>query len=210
MHQSLQIVTASTCEPLTLDEAKEWLRVGKDVGADEAIIDTLVTACRKMVEDRTHRLFFQSSCALNLDAFPEETTGVIRFPVSPLVSVTSITSYDSTDAATVMSSSDYTVDTYSEPGRVSLRDAGDWPTDLRVVNGGRIVFTAGYSTSTGGGSTSLPVECAPMLSAMKLLLAHLYENRQQVVMAPGATVALDLPYGVDYLLSSLTLPEVEG
>jgi uncharacterized phiE125 gp8 family phage protein len=165
-----------------------------------------------MVEDRTHRYFFQTSCALHLDAFPDESTGVIHVPASPLVSVTSITSYDTTDAATVMSSSDYTVDTYSEPGRISLRDDGEWPDDLRTVNGGKVICTVGYSTSTGGGggSTSLPVECAPMVSAVKLLLAHLYENRQQVLMAPGATVALDLPYGVDYLLSGLTLPEVEG
>jgi hypothetical protein len=77
------------------------------------------------------------------------------------------------------------------------------------VDGGVVAFTAGYSTSTGDGSTGLPAACAPMLSAVKLLLAHLYENRQQVI-APGGAAAIDLPYGVEYLLSDLTSPEVEG
>lgn len=210
MHQSLQIVTASTCEPLTLDEAKDWLRVGKDVGADEGLIDTLITAARKVVEDRTHRLFYHTTCALYVDGFPDDSTGVVRLPVAPLVSIESVTSYDSTDAATAMSSSDYSADTYSEPGRLSLRANGTWPTNLRNANGGRVLFVAGHSSSTGSGSTGVPAACQPMVQAMKLLLAHLYENRQQVTMAPGQTVALDLPYGVEYLLAGLTLPEVDG
>jgi uncharacterized phiE125 gp8 family phage protein len=209
MHQSLQIVTASTCEPLSRDEAKAWLRLDDAQSADEPIIDTLVTACRKKVEARTQRFFYQTVCALHLDGFPEDSTGVVRLPASPLVSVASITSYDSTDAATVMSSSDYTVDVASEPGRISLRASGSWPTALRTVDGAVVAFTAGYSTSTGDGSTGLPAACAPMLSAVKLLLAHLYENRQQVL-APGGAAAIDLPYGVEYLLSDLTSPEVEG
>ena len=210
MHQSLRIVTPSTCEPLTVDEAKDWLRVGADQMGDEAIIETLVTACRKKVEDRTGRFFFQTSCALHLDAFPSESTGVVRVPASPLVAVASITSYNTTDGAAVMSSSDYTVDTVSEPGRIGLRASGSWPTSLRTIDGGVVALTAGYSTSTGGGSTSLPAECAPMVSAVKLLLAHLYENRQQVVMIPGSATAIDLPLGVEYLLSDLISPEVEG
>jgi uncharacterized phiE125 gp8 family phage protein len=161
------------------------------------------------VEDRTGRFFFQTSCSLHLDAFPVDSTGVIRVPAAPLVSVASITSYNSTDGATVMSTSDYTVDTVSEPGRIALRASGQWPSSLRTVNGGVVALTAGYSTSTGGGSTSLPADCAPMVSAVKLLLAHLYENRQQVL-APGGAAAIDLPYGVEYLVSSLVSPEVEG
>jgi uncharacterized phiE125 gp8 family phage protein len=209
MHQSLQIVTASTCEPISRDEAKLWLRLDEAQSEDEGLIDTLVTACRRKVEARTERFFFQTVCALHLDEFPEDSTGVIRLPASPLVSVASITSYNSTDAATVMSSSDYTVDTVSEPGRVSLRSAGSWPSSLRTIDAGVVQFTAGYSTSTGDGSTGLPAACAPMVSAVKLLLAHLYENRQQVL-APGGAAAIDLPYGVEYLLSDLTSPEVEG
>lgn len=209
MHTALTY-TASTCEPLTLDEARSWLRLGDHTNSEEdAIVQALVSVCRRRVEDHTKRLFYQSTCALHVDAFPEESTGVIRVPVAPLVSVASITSYDSTDGATVMSTSDYTVDTVSEPGRISLRNSGVWPTDLRTIDGGIVSLTAGYSTSTSDGSTGLPDACAPMVSAVKLLLAHLHENRQEVVAGSGASI-VQIPLGVDYLLSGLILPEVEG
>jgi uncharacterized phiE125 gp8 family phage protein len=205
MHQSLQVVTASTCEPLTLDEAKEWLRLGKDQSADEPIIETLVTAARKKVEAITQRFFYQTSVALWVDEFPDGD--VLALPSSPLVSVSAVTSYDSTDGATVMSTSDYTVDTYSEPGRIALRGTGAWPTSLREINGGVVAFTAGYTTSTGSGSTGLTADCAPMVSAVKLLLAHWYENRQSVNIGNIVNI---IPLGVDYLLSGHVSPEVEG
>lgn len=207
MHTAL-VITPSTCEPLTLDEAKTWLRLGDTMHTEEdSLVRALVTVARRTVEDRTNRLFFQSTCALHVDGFPAESTGVIRVPVAPLVSVASITSYDSTDGATVMSTSDYTVDIYSEPGRISLRNSGTWPTDLRTIDAGIVSLTAGYSTSTGDGSTGLPASCTPMLQAAKLLLAHLYENRQIVNIGSSVT---EIPLTVDYLLAGMTLPEAEG
>jgi uncharacterized phiE125 gp8 family phage protein len=131
-------------------------------------------------------------------------------PACPLVSVTSITSYGSTDGATVMSTSDYTVDIVSEPGRIATRNGSAWPSSLRTVDGAVVRLTAGYSTSTGSGSTSLPADCAPMVAGVRLLLAHLYENRQQVVVQGGSVSSVVMPYGVDYILSDLISPEVGG
>ena len=207
MHYSC-VVTPSTCEPLTNAEGRAWLRLGVDPLEDDPIVDALITASRRVIEDRTRRLYFRSACALHLDGFPSDSTGVIKVPVSPLVSVSSITYYGTTDGATVMSTSDYTVDVASEPGRIGARNYGSWPTATREIDGVVVALTAGYSTSTGDGSTGLPAECAPMLAAQKLLLAHWYENRQAVTLGGGA--AVELPIGVEYLLAGMTMPEVEG
>jgi uncharacterized phiE125 gp8 family phage protein len=209
MHQSLS-VTASTCEPLTCDEAKVWLRLSEDQAGDEPILDTLITAARRKVEAITGRLFYQSTCALYLDGFPADSTGVVKVPVVPLVSVASITSYALDDTATVMSTSDYTVDTVSEPGRIGLASGGSWPTSLRDHNSAVVSLTAGYSTSTGSGSTGVSADCQPMVSAVKLLVAHWYENRQSVVLGGSFQASTLVPLGVEYLLSELRSPEVDG
>jgi len=205
MHQSLVVVTPSTCEPLSLTEAKAWLKLSTDDTADDAIVAALNTAARKKIEQETGRYFFQTTVDLRMDAY----TDVIRVPSCPLRSVVSITSYDSTDGATVMSSDDYTVDVASEPGRVALRDDGVWPTDVRRIDGVAVRCVVGYSSSTSDGSTGIPDEAAPMAAAHRLLLAHLYVNREAVATGPAAQ-AVALPLGVDYLLSGLAMPEVAG
>lgn len=211
MHQSLVVVTPSTCEPLTSSEAKAWLRLSSDDTTNDAIVDALNTAARKRIEQRTGRFFYQTTVDLRLDECPG-STGVIRIPSAPLVSVTSITSYNSTDGETVMSSSDYTVDTASEPGRIALRDAGSWPTDLRAIDGVAVRCVVGYSSSTSNGWTSSgqSQDVLPMLQAHRLLLAHLYENRQAVVVGKAAAIATEIPMGVEYLLAPLMSYEVEG
>ena len=209
MHQAF-VITRSTCEPLTRDEAKAWLRLGPDDSEEESLIDALVTVARRTVEDRTRRLFFQSTCALHLDAFPDESTGVVRIPYAPLVSVGAVVSYDTLNMATTMSSSDYVVDTASEPGRIALDAGGTWPSDVRTIDAGVVTCTVGYSSSTQDGSTGLPAEAAPMVSAVKLLLAHLYVHREAVSVGSNQVIPTELPLGVDYLLAQHTLPEVEG
>lgn len=206
MHRTLLFVTPSTCDPLTRDEAKTWLRLPLENHDEEPVVDILQRASRRVVEDRCGRYFFHTSCELRLDECPEDSTGVIKLPALPLVSVTSITSYSSTGGATVMSTSAYTVDTASEPGRIALTDDGEWPTDLRTIDAVVIPMTVGYSSSTEGGSTSLPDAAAPMLMAHKLMLAHLFEHRE----AASTGTMSEVPFGVDYLLSGLTMSEVEG
>ena len=48
----------------------------------------------------------------------------------------------------MFSSSNYLVDTASNPGRVALNQNSVWPTGLRSVNAVEIEFTAGYGTAT--------------------------------------------------------------
>ncbi len=64
----------------------------------------------------------------------------------------------------------YFVDTVREPSRILLRDSGSFPSDLRAANGLKIVFTAGYGTTT----QSVP---EPLRIAMMQYCAFLYEHR---------------------------------
>lgn len=87
---------------------------------------------------------------------------------------------------------DYVVDVAGEPGRLRLVDGASWPVgELRVVNGVRVRFEAGY-----GGAGDVP---RGVRQAVLLLVGALYENREEVVVAQGVTV-MALPFGARALL----------
>ena len=99
--------------------------------------------------------------------------------------------YGTDNTVYYMDGSDYFVDTKSEPGRISLAYGEVWPsTTLRPANGVCIVFTAGY----GSAASSVPQN---IKAAILLLLGHLYENREAVIV--GQT-AVAMPMGVEALL----------
>jgi uncharacterized phiE125 gp8 family phage protein len=114
----------------------------------------------------------------------------IELPYAPLQSVTSVTYYDTDETSATFSSDDYIVDTYSEPGRVYLGYGKTWPsTTLRPVNGVVIQYVCG-----DGDAASNVDEIYK--TAIKILLAELYENREMT--AP--TYMHELPMSAQQLI----------
>lgn len=163
----LQLIDGPTSEPLTLDEAKLHLRVDGD--AEDDLITALIATARAELEFETGRALLTQTWALWLDAWPEGD--VLEVPLPPLQSVGAITYFDADDTETELDSGLYFVDTASEPGRIALRAGACWPaTVLRPINGVCVEFDAGY----GDAGADVP---AKLLTALKLLIAWLYENR---------------------------------
>jgi uncharacterized phiE125 gp8 family phage protein len=173
MSGTVKLFSASTAEPVTRYEAKLWLRVDEHEVSEDPLIDSLIKRARERFESITNR-----SCLVQTydywcdDAFTE--SNAVSLPVAPLVSVTSITGFqtseDTDTGGTAMSTSGYYVDTASEFGRVMPISAFTYPTATREINTVRIRFTAGYSTSTTGVPDSVKTE-------VKQLVAALYEHR---------------------------------
>lgn len=183
------IATAPAIEPMTTAEAKTHVRV--DISADDSYIDTLVKAAREFVEQYTRRALITQTWDLWLDEFPDGDELLLGY--APLQSVTHVKYVDSDGATATMTATDYVVDPYNEPGKVVLKGSANWPTTtLRAVNGVNVRFVAGYGTA----STSIP---QPILHAMKLLVGHWYENREQVIIT-GA-VPKEIPFAVQSLLT---------
>ena len=181
---SLTETVAPAEEPVTTAEAKVHLRV--DHGDEDAYIDTLVATARQQIEAITRRALVNTTFELKLDAFPTE----IRPPRSPLSSVSSITYVDTDGATQTLSASVYSVDTDTEPGRISLAFNQSWP-DIRAQNNAVVItFVAGY----GSAATDVP---AALRETVKLLLAHYYEFRQPVI--AGAT-AVKIPLHIESLI----------
>ena len=185
---ALKLITAPATEPVTSTEAKSHLRV--DTTADDTLIGTLITAARQHVEAHLRRALITQTWELVTDAFP--VGDVLRLPLPPLVSVTSIKYTDEDGAESTLSSGLYVVDTDSTKGRVVLKNGETWPSvTLAAANGVRVRYVAGY-----GEASAVP---RPIRQAILLLIGTMYENRESVLVAQGVTVA-QLPFGVDALL----------
>lgn len=183
LRTSLTLVTAPVAEPVTTQEAKDWLRVGG--ATEDTLIDSLVTAARQKAEEFLRGALVDTTFDYGLDQLPG--TDRIVLPVSPLSSVTSVTSYDEASVSTVFASSKYHVDTLSKPGRVVLINGETWPTDLRPWMGLVIRFVAGY----GAAATDVPVWAK---KAIERTVATWFENREDLMTTGGVNLEkLELP-----------------
>ena len=203
--RGLTLVTAPAAEPVSLAEAKAHLRI--DSADDDSLITALISAARQAAESHTRRALITQTWRLTLDRFPAAPQpwwggvregadmpaagSVIELPRPPLVSVTSVTTYDDADNATVASAASYFVDTDGVLGRVALRSGKTWPVTLRVAGGVEVLFVAGY-----GAASAVP---QAIRQGMLMQIGHLYENREaEAAQAspPAGVAALWRPYRV--------------
>jgi uncharacterized phiE125 gp8 family phage protein len=179
------LIEEPAAEPLSLEEAKAFLRVEHD--ADDALIGALIKAARCAVEAATRRALITQGWRIVLDAWPE--SGRILSPVSPLRAVTAARMRDADGGAHDLGLSAFILDTVSSPGVIAF-DCGLAGPGQRIA-GIEIEITAGY----GEASASVP---EPLRQAMRLLIACHYEHRDRIEddKLPDAVAALIAPYRV--------------
>lgn len=198
---SLAVVTAPSCEPVSLAEAKQHLRIDADITDQDTLVSALIAAAREWVENYCRRSLVQRTLALRMDCFP----GQILLPRGPVISIDSIT-YQSGGASATLAASDYQADLYSTPARVVPPFGGVFPlTDEGTLNAVTITYTAGYAplgSPTDEAAYQLAIPKS-VKAAIKLLIGHWFENREAVVLAnmqvlqlPMAVRALLAPYEI--------------
>lgn len=203
----LVVATPPADEPISLTEAKDFLRIDDQV--DERIIKLLLGASREWAENYTGRSFINRTLKLTLDgvadAYEPLQEGIysgaympakvdrIRLPQGPAYSITSIKSYDDAGTATTFDSSNYFLDNSGSIGYVVLRDGASWPTDIRNANGIEINYVAGY------GDNAYDVPEAIRLAILQYLVFS-YEHRGEVegrpTMPPQSIESLLRPYRI--------------
>lgn len=175
-------------EPITLVEAKAHLRV--DDTTEDDYITALITAARMHCESLTERQFNTATYVLRLDEFPIRCTDVVRLPRPNLIAVSGITYTDSDGTTQTLSSTLYQVDAASLPGRLMPAYGQVWPVTRPDLNAVAITYTAGY----GATAALVPL---PIRHAIKLLVSHMFENREPVVVG---TITSEIPMTVKSLL----------
>jgi uncharacterized phiE125 gp8 family phage protein len=160
----LKLKTAPAAEPVTLEEAKNHLRV--DTAEDNALISSLITAARDLAERATRRAFITQTWQMFFDS----VTAEFEIPKPPLKSVESIKVLDEDGNETTVDSSYYDVDkAENSPGRVKLKSGCCWPTH-RGFASFIVEFKAGY----GDSGSDVP---ELLKKGILQLIGHLYDNR---------------------------------
>lgn len=77
MPAALQIVVPPVVEPVTLAEAKNYLRVDQDITDDDALISELIVAAREYAETYCGRSFANKTYRQSLDSFPYYTDTIM-------------------------------------------------------------------------------------------------------------------------------------
>jgi uncharacterized phiE125 gp8 family phage protein len=165
------LISPSTSEPLSLAEAKNFLRVEHD--ADDELIAALIAAARNAVELATRRMLIAQTWRIVLDRWP--ASGRIASPVNPLrtLAAARVLASDGTPAA--LDPAAFTLDTASAPGVITFERA-KVAEPARALAGIELDVTAGH-----GEAADVP---PPLVQAIRLLLAQSYEQRDRV--APDA------------------------
>lgn len=161
-------------DPISLGEAREWLRV--DGTAEDYHILTALRAAADNLEGPNGAGIALSPTQWDytLDSFPRE----IRIGLVPLISVDSITYTDTAGASQTFAASDYEVSL--QRGLIRPVATASWPGTDSAYDAVTIRFTAGYNDLPGD-----------LQMAVQLLMAHYFENRE----ATGMRLE-ELPFGV--------------
>lgn len=181
---AIRLITEPAFEPVTLEEAKLHLRV--DHTEDDLLISEYIKASRMFVEKFTARALVAQTWELVIDSFPSSE---IQLPLPPLQSVESIKYDDSAGVEQTLGTTQYEVDTVSEPGWVVPVITG-WPSGtFNGINAVRIRFVAGYASAN-----SPPIDTVPssLKSAILLQVGNFYANRESQVVG---TIVNQLPTG---------------
>lgn len=179
IHWAESVVTAPTIEPVSVTEVKNRLRISNT--ADDSDLTALIIAARRQVEKDTNASLVSTVWDLTFDRFPQDER-YIRLPRWPLVSVTSLTSYDQSDVASVLAASNYLVDIASKPGRLVLNTTAVWPlgAGLRYYNGGVIRYTAGFS---GTSKAITSITRSSTTATVTTTAAHGYATGNRITIA---------------------------
>ena len=176
------LLTGPAAEPLTLAEAKAYLRV--EHTDDDALISALLAGARIHVETDTRRALITQTWRLVRDAWPPD--GRLFVTPAPLRQVVAARVYDCAGATHAIDPSAFALDKAA-----SMLGFAPWslPQPGRAVGGIELDIETGY-----GAAADVP---EPLRQAIRLLLAHWYENR--AVAAVGQPTAL--PANVPALLA---------
>jgi len=185
------LLSAPAVEPLTLDEAKAYLRVEHD--DDDLTIAALIAGSRIHVETQTRRALITQTWRLIRDSWP--AGGKLFLSPSPLQEILAARVYESDGSTLDIDVQAFVAD---KPGAVVAFAPWAVPLPGRVVGGIEIDVRAGY------GDTAAAVP-EPLRQAIRLLVAHWYENRSAragalpIAVTPAGVGALIAPYRVQSL-----------
>ena len=189
-----RITTPAASQVISTAEAKTHLRV--DISDDDTYIDTLIATATKLCEDYTNRAFITQTITQEFDYF----TSPLMLKVNPVISLTSLKYYDTDENQQTITdnTANFQKDFNSDNAAIYSGLTNSFPSIGDTINPIEAIYVAGY-----GAASAVPDN---IKHAIKLMVSHLYENRE-MVNVPIASMAsnIPMPQAVKHLLAPYRL-----
>lgn len=162
MDYGLELTAGPVVEPVTATEAKLHARI--DLTTEDDLVDDWITAAREYAEIHCARAFAAQTWKLTLPRWSQ----IIRLPVDPVISVTSVKYYDVAGVQqTLTAVTDYQLWLSHSPSLIAPAPATSWPSlQTDRFDPIEIIFVAG--------TTDIPVR---VKQAIYLMVTYWSENR---------------------------------
>ncbi len=180
---SISIVNPPASEPISLAEAKLFLRV--DHNAEDSLVATLIGAAREAVEAGIGRALITRRVRESLDIWRRDATQGAVLGLGPVTNVVAVRLIADNGAQSVIDPERYRLEGNRDRPRLVFPPG--LPATLRSAGGIEIEYDCGYADE----ATDLPV--ALRLAAMQIVAA-LYELRQGEGAIPETARALMRPF----------------
>lgn len=135
-----RIVTPATVLPVSVSDAKDYLRIDSYTDHD-SMIESIIWATTKTLEQRANICVTEQTWTLILDS--KEVVENIFFYKTPVKSITSVKYYDSDNTQQTISSGDYTTVLGLQPAQIILDSV---PSVYERSDAMEIVFVGGFTS----------------------------------------------------------------
>ena len=188
LQHRLELTTGPTNEPISIAEAKRHMRV--EHSDDDIFIGSLIQVAVNYV-DATGALG-KGMITQTWSEYFGPNLSTVRLSLGPVQSVSSIQYYDANNTLQTDTLSNYYV--IGTKGYITIypKSGYTWPTVFNREDAIKITYVIGF----GDTAASVP---ATVKHALKMLVAHYYENRENELIGVNSKT---IPYGIDALLNT--------
>lgn len=194
------LIAPPAAEPVSLAEARAWLRV--DTNDEDAVVASLISAARMLVESATRRALVTQGWRVTLDAWPagrgygswsvlatgpNTAASEIAIPLAPVQSVSAVRVYDAAGEPQTLGPTTYRL--VGAPERARILFATQPPLPGAKAAGVEIDLIAGYGDP--------PDTPAALRHAILALVSWWFDNRGDV----ASTGADNLPPRIAALIA---------
>jgi len=191
------LIVAPAIEPVSLVEAKAWLRL--DGSDEDDLVQALIVSARLTLEAYTRRFFVTQSWRLTVDAWPssarDRASATIAIPLAPFQSVAAIRVFDAGGVAQLLPAATYRAPPANDCARIVFSSSP--PAPGRQFDGIEIDIVVGYGVLALNTPESLR-------RAMLTLVSHWHEHRgdgrADEAALPAAVAALAKPFRRERLI----------
>ncbi len=181
---TITTITPPASEPVSLAEAKLFLRVDHD--AEDDLITLLIAAAREAVEAAIGRALITRRVRESLDIWVREAAQGAVLGLGPVTNVVAVRLLADNGSQSVLDPERYRLDGHRDRPRLVF--ASGVPATLRQIGGIEIEYDCGYADEAGG----LPVT---LRLATLQIIESLYELRQGEGGIPETARVLMRPFG---------------